>query len=92
MGSSRELRIPIDARARGGRGRWPRLRPVPVVQPRGELAGLLTVSYQKVHCGHGPEEAVLSRARCRGYSERLCRRFAPLRKLLLIGPRARARR
>jgi SpoVK/Ycf46/Vps4 family AAA+-type ATPase len=67
-------------------------KPVPLVQPRGELAGLLSVGYPKTR----PIDLVLTdglrlrlervvseqrqRDRLRGHG------FAPMRKLLLIGP------
>lgn len=67
-------------------------RPVPLAQPRGELAGLLTVGY--------PKTRLSSMALSEGLAQRLgrvireqrqCERlrshgFSPLRKLLLIGP------
>ena len=70
----------------------PRSKPVPVVQPRGELAGLLTVGYPKLRFSdmaldeavYGRVERVLveqreqERIRAHGYT--------PLRKLLLVGP------
>ena len=89
-----ELRELIDqARARGAHEPIAaQMKPVPVVQPRGELAGLLTVSYQKVHLGamvledgvRGRIERVLLEQRQR---ERLqAGGFSPLRRILLIGP------
>jgi SpoVK/Ycf46/Vps4 family AAA+-type ATPase len=71
-----------------GRG----LRPVPLARPRGELAGLLTVSYPKTRIAEmalaEPLRARLQRVileqrqrdRLRSHG------FAPLRKLLLVGP------
>lgn len=67
-------------------------RPVPLAQPRGELAGLLTVGY--------PKTRLADMALSEGLAERLGRvireqrqrerlrshGFSPLRKLLLIGP------
>lgn len=67
-------------------------KPVPLAQPRGELAGLLTVGYPKTRLAdmaleedlHQRIERVLveqrQRERIRGHG------FAPLRKLLLVGP------
>jgi SpoVK/Ycf46/Vps4 family AAA+-type ATPase len=66
--------------------------PVPLVQPRGELAGLLTVVYPKTRLSsmvlteglHVRLERVLTEQRQR---DRLrAHGFAPLRKLLLVGP------
>jgi|SRR5664280_266940 len=67
-------------------------KPVPLVQPRGELAGLLTVNYPKTR----PADLALTsglrsrldriiveqrqRERLRGHG------FSPMRKLLLVGP------
>lgn len=69
-----------------------RTKPVPVVQPRGELAGLLTAAYPKTRLlDMALDEAVRSRIdrvlveQCQ--RERIQEHgFAPLRKLLLIGP------
>jgi SpoVK/Ycf46/Vps4 family AAA+-type ATPase len=67
-------------------------KPVPLAQPRGELAGLLTVSYPKTRISEMalPEvllarlERVLTEQRER---ERLRQHgFSPVRKLLLVGP------
>ena len=67
-------------------------KPVPLVKPRGELAGLLTVSYPKTRLAEMalPEDLqmrlrrVLAEQRQR---DRLrAHGFAPLRKLLLVGP------
>jgi SpoVK/Ycf46/Vps4 family AAA+-type ATPase len=67
-------------------------RPVPLAQPRGELAGLLTVSYPKTRIAdmaltdalRTRVERILmeqrERDRIRGHG------FAPMRKLLLVGP------
>jgi SpoVK/Ycf46/Vps4 family AAA+-type ATPase len=69
-----------------------RFRPVPVVQPRGELAGLLTVGYPKVRKADlFVDEAVRQRIDRvlleQSQSERLKEHgFAPQRKLILIGP------
>jgi len=65
---------------------------IPLVQPRGELAGLLTVGYPKArmsdialtHTLRGRLDRVLTEQRER---ERLrAHGFSPMRKLLLIGP------
>lgn len=67
-------------------------RPTPMVQPRGELAGLLTVRYPTTRLANmvlgdelrGRLERVLTEQRQR---ERLREHgFAPLRKLMLVGP------
>src|SRR5262245_15885269 len=45
-----ELREAVDAaKADPNRPKERSLRPVPVVQPRGELSGLLAVSYPRLH-------------------------------------------
>lgn len=69
-----------------------RVRPVPVVQPRGELAGLLTVGYPKVRKSDlfldvavklRIERVLLEQSQ----QERIREHgFAPQRKLLLVGP------
>jgi SpoVK/Ycf46/Vps4 family AAA+-type ATPase len=84
-----ELKALVDrARARSATS----IRPVPVVQPRGELAGLLTVEYPRLRLPDmALDEAI------RGRVERVLleqRRqdtlrqhgFPPIRKLLLVGP------
>jgi SpoVK/Ycf46/Vps4 family AAA+-type ATPase len=91
---ARELRKLVDEAktkshaAEPGRG----LRPVPLVRPRGELAGLLTVTYPKTRFA---EMALADTLRARlerviveqRQRERLrSHGFAPLRKLLFIGP------
>lgn len=70
----------------------PRAKPLPLAQPRGELAGLLTVSYPKTRFNdmalsdtlRARLDRVLTeqreRARLREHG------FAPMRKLLLVGP------
>jgi SpoVK/Ycf46/Vps4 family AAA+-type ATPase len=68
------------------------IKPIPMAQPRGELAGLLTVSYPKDRLADMAVDEVLGlriarilleqrqRERIRGHG------LTPLRKLLLIGP------
>jgi SpoVK/Ycf46/Vps4 family AAA+-type ATPase len=68
------------------------LKPVPLVQPKGELAGLLTVGYPKTRVADMALDDALAprlerllkeqreRARLREHG------FSPMRKLLLIGP------
>jgi SpoVK/Ycf46/Vps4 family AAA+-type ATPase len=88
----RELVDQVKARAQPApalpRGR----KPVPLAQPRGELAGLLTVGYPKTRASdmaltdalRGRLDRVLTEQRER---ERLRDHgFAPMRKLLLVGP------
>lgn len=87
----RELVDQVKARARAtDPGRGP--KPVPLAQPRGELAGLLAVGYPKTRVADMalPEvlgarlERVLTEQRER---DRLCAHgFSPMRKLLLVGP------
>lgn len=68
------------------------LKPVPLAQPRGELAGLLTVGYPKTRMS---DMAVANSLRARldrvlteqRERERIrAHGFAPMRKLLLVGP------
>lgn len=70
----------------------PAPKPIPLAQPRGELAGLLTLGYPKTRIAdmaleeglHQRIERVLVEQRQR---ERIREHgFAPLRKLLLVGP------
>ncbi len=67
-------------------------RPVPLAQPRGELAGLLTVGYPKTRLadmalGEGLADRLDRVIREQRQRERLrSHGFSPLRKLLLIGP------
>lgn len=67
-------------------------RPVPLAQPRGDLAGVLTVAYSKTRLADmALNEALADRLerviREQRQRERLrSHGFAPLRKLLLIGP------
>lgn len=91
---AQELRDLVDkAKARSKRASVTDLpRPVPLAQPRGELAGLLTVVYPKARFAQMALSQML-----RGRLERVLREqrqrariqahgFSPLRKLLLIGP------
>ncbi len=89
-----ELRDLID-RAKAGMQR-PNLgqvtRPVPMVQPRGELAGLLTAAYPKTRLSemaldqaiHERIKRVLTEQRDRAHIR--SHGLAPLRRLLLVGP------
>ena len=83
-----ELRAMIDAAKGGLRTRGP----VPIGQPRGELAGLLEASYPKVRLGEMVLEADLADQIQRviweqRHAGRIVERgLAPRRKLLLTGP------
>ena len=67
-------------------------KPVPLAQPRGELAGLLTVGYPKTRLGDMALTEALSTRLDRVLTEQRQRArirehgFAPMRKLLLVGP------
>jgi len=69
-----------------------RTKPVPVVQPRGELAGLLTAAYPKTRLADmALDESVRSRIDRVLLEQRQRERIlehglSPLRKLLLVGP------
>lgn len=87
----RELVDQVKARAKVVEPSRP-LKAVPLAQPRGELVGLLSVSYPKVRLSdmalmeplHGRLERLLTEQRAR---ERLrAHGLAPMRKLLLVGP------
>jgi SpoVK/Ycf46/Vps4 family AAA+-type ATPase len=90
---AQELRDLVDqTRARSARAEASMPKAVPVVQPRGELAGLLTARYSKarlVDMALAPDvhlriERVLVEQRER---ERIrAHGFSPQRKLLLVGP------
>lgn len=91
---AQELRKLVDDAKATARATEPArgLRPVPLARPRGELAGLLTVAYPKTRLAemaltdalHGRLERVILEQRQR---ERLrSHGFAPLRKLLFVGP------
>lgn len=89
---AQELRELIDkAKAKGPPRRGDRA-PVPVVQPRGELAGLLSVSYPKTRLSdmvleaklHTRLERILLEQRQR--EKLLTHGLAPRRKILLVGP------
>jgi SpoVK/Ycf46/Vps4 family AAA+-type ATPase len=67
-------------------------KPVPLAQPRGELAGLLTVSYPKTRMADMAVPEVLRHRIDRVLTEQRERDrlrehgFSPMRKLLLVGP------
>ncbi len=91
---AQELRDVIDrARAEGFQAiGGQRVRPVPMVQPRGELAGLLTAAYPKTRLSdmaledgvRGRIERVLTEQRQRSHLQ--SHGLRPQRRLLLVGP------
>lgn len=91
---AQELRELVDSSKAQSKALEPCLsaRPVPLAKPRGELAGLLTVSYHKTRLsdmslGEGLAhrlERVIKEQRQRELLR--AHGFSPLRKLLLIGP------
>jgi len=90
---AQELRKLVDsAKAREGAASVARLKPVPLAQPRGELAGLLTVAYPKTRLADmALDKAVADRVHRVLLEQRQQHRIkqhglAPLRKLLLLGP------
>lgn len=87
-----ELREMIDAAKAKSSQRGGARAPVPVVQPRGELAGLLAVSYPKTRLSDMVLETNL-RARLdrivleqRQRDKLLAHGLSPRRKILLVGP------
>ncbi|EYF02819.1 AAA family ATPase [Chondromyces apiculatus] len=90
---AQEMRELIDAsKAKGPKSQRGERAPVPVVQPRGELAGLLSVSYPKTRLADMVLEPTL-RARLerilleqRQREKLLTHGLAPRRKILLVGP------
>lgn len=89
---AQELRNLVDQAKKRARDVGQRTRPVPLVQPRGELAGLLTAAYPKTRLSEmALDDAVRSRIERALLEQRQRERirehgFAPLRKLLLVGP------
>jgi SpoVK/Ycf46/Vps4 family AAA+-type ATPase len=91
---AQELRELVDrAKERSHvQSRGPTGKPVPVVQPRGELAGLLSASYPKTRLAEmvlgAAIQARLNRVLLeqRQQSRLAAHGFGPERKLLLIGP------
>jgi SpoVK/Ycf46/Vps4 family AAA+-type ATPase len=89
---AQELREIIDAAKAKGPPRRSERAPVPVVQPRGDLAGLLSVSYPKTRLSdmilepqlHARLERILLEQRQR--EKLLTHGLAPRRKILLVGP------
>ncbi|RKH91902.1 ATP-binding protein [Corallococcus sp. AB045] len=87
----RELVDQVKARAKATeRTRGP--KPVPLAQPRGELAGLLTVGYPKTRVSDmvlpDPLRTRLERVLTEQHERARLREhgFSPMRKLLLVGP------
>jgi SpoVK/Ycf46/Vps4 family AAA+-type ATPase len=87
----RELVDQVKARAKATEpARGP--KPVPLAQPRGELAGLLTVGYPKTRVADMALPEVLGARLDRVLTEQRERDrlrehgFSPMRKLLLVGP------
>ena len=90
---AQELRKLVDtAKTREGAASIARLKPVPLVQPRGELAGLLTVAYPKTRLADmALDKPVADRVHRVLLEQRQQHRIKqhglpPLRKLLLLGP------
>jgi SpoVK/Ycf46/Vps4 family AAA+-type ATPase len=90
---AQELRDLVDqARGRKDQPGGLHARPVPLVQPRGELAGVLTADYPKLRLSDmALGQAVRSRIERILIEQRQRARirengFSPLRRLLLIGP------
>jgi SpoVK/Ycf46/Vps4 family AAA+-type ATPase len=88
-----ELRELIDrAKMRAAEHRGPHARPVPLVRPRGELAGLLVASYPTTRMANMVlDGTVKSRLERVIHEQRQKSRleehgFSPVRKLLLLGP------
>lgn len=88
-----ELRVLIDqAKTRRVLPLEGREKPIPISRPRGELAGLLTVTYPKVRLGDMVLNDVLSGQLRRIIQEQrqasqiLAHGLSPRRKLLLMGP------
>lgn len=88
---AQELRKLVDT-AKARAATVPRIKPVPLVQPRGELAGLLTVAYPKARLSDmALDKAVADGAQRVLLEQRQQRRIKehglpPLRKVLLLGP------
>lgn len=90
---AQELRDLVDElRQRPDRRDRPRGAPTPVAQPRGDLAGLLSVSYPTTRMADlvldEPVRAQLERiiVEQRQHDRLRARGFRPLRRVLLIGP------
>ena len=90
---AQELRELVDrAKERAKAQAAPGPKPIPLAQPRGELAGLLTLGYPKTRVADMAIEDDLHQRIDRVLVEQRQRQrirehgFAPLRKLLLVGP------
>jgi SpoVK/Ycf46/Vps4 family AAA+-type ATPase len=90
---AKELRDLVDAaKAASEKGQGRQVRPVPVVQPRGDLAGLLGVSYPNQHLGDLVVDVKVRESLERVLQEqRQAHRlreygYEPLHSLLLLGP------
>jgi len=88
---AQELRQMVDdVRSRAGTA--PKPKPVALVQPRGELAGLLSVGYPKARLADMAIAPALEHRLQRVLVEQRQRErihahgFVPIRKLLLVGP------
>jgi SpoVK/Ycf46/Vps4 family AAA+-type ATPase len=90
---AKELRDLVDAaKAASEKTQGRQVRPVPVVQPRGDLAGLLSVSYPNQHLGDlivdAKVQESLERVLREQRQEHRLREYGyePLHSLLLLGP------
>ncbi len=91
---AQELRDLVDKMKERGNATEPSRgqKPTPLVQPRGDLAGLLTVRYPTTRLSHMVLADALRSRLERGLREQHQRErlrahgFIPLRKLLLVGP------
>lgn len=89
---AQELRDVVDEAKRRSKAGARGLKAIPVVQPRGELAGLLSVAYPKTQFGEmalGQRvrtklDRVLREQRARDHLQ--AHSLVPQRKLLLVGP------
>ncbi|WIG95223.1 ATP-binding protein [Myxococcus sp. SDU36] len=88
----RELVDQVKARAKGAPVLTRGPKPIPLAQPRGELAGLLTIGYPKTRVSDmaltPPLRARLDRVLTEQRERERLREhgFSPVRKLLLVGP------
>jgi SpoVK/Ycf46/Vps4 family AAA+-type ATPase len=90
---AQELRDLVDnVRGKASQALGQQAAPIPMIQPRGELVGLLTATYPKIHLANMTLASSIvdhlqhvlleqrERERIRAYD------LSPLRKLLLVGP------
>jgi SpoVK/Ycf46/Vps4 family AAA+-type ATPase len=88
---AQELRDMVDRARETQAAVRQQVRPVPIVQPRGELVGLLTATYPRIRLRDlSLDESVRSRLESVLVEQRQRERiqehgFSPLRKLLLVG-------